>query len=250
MMIAQRSAKQNQSCQRQGVDIDHPLHFGRAGAGAVANGGQGDVEDRAVDEAQRRGRDGHAPRPARIVPGLGGRAIHAVGRGGFNRSMRLRNARRAASTSQIDRATRTSAITAAAIGLAMASASRPPVATSSAVDTTTFENGSGLVLTKVRAPALPAWAMNAAPPPSRKLPICQAGSPASMMARLSNAPPSGRMKLWTASQALSTQAILSAKNSASVPTPAMASTQLLASTSSACSWSGRATQPNFMPSPV
>ena len=51
-----------------------------------------------------------------------------------------------------------SAMSAAAIGLAMASASRPPVATSSAVETTTLEKGSGLALTSVRAPALPAWA--------------------------------------------------------------------------------------------
>ena len=113
-------------------------------------------------------------------------------------------------------------MSAAAIGLAMASASRPPVATSSAVETMTLEKGSGLALTRVRAPALPAWATNAAPPPSRKLPTCQAGSALSTMARLRSAPPSGRMKLWIASQALSTQAILSAKNSAKVPTAAIA----------------------------
>ena len=132
----------------------------------------------------------------------------------------------------------------------MASASRPPVATSSPVETTTLEKGSGLALTIVRAPALPAWARNAAPPPSRKLPTCQAGSPASTIARLSSAPPSGRMNEWIASQALSTQAILSAKNSASAPSAAMPMIQLLASTSSARSWSGSATQPNFIASPV
>ena len=130
--------------------------------------------------------------------------------------MRSRHAarRRAASTSHSDSMTRIAAISAAAIGLAMASASRPPVAISSAVETAMLLNGSGLALTSVRAPALPAWATNAAPPPSRKLAICQAGSPASTIARLSRAPPSGRTNEWIASHALSTQAILSAKNSA------------------------------------
>ena len=85
------------------------------------------------------------------------------------------SARRAANTSQSDRITRISAISAAAIGLAMASASSPPVATSSPVDTTTLEKGSGLAFTSVRAPALPAWARKAAPPPSRKLATCQVG---------------------------------------------------------------------------
>ena len=51
------------------------------------------------------------------------------------------------------------AIRAAAIGLAIGSASRPPVATSSPVETTMLEKGSGLALTSVRAPAFPAWAM-------------------------------------------------------------------------------------------
>ena len=97
-----------------------------------------------------------------------------------------------------------------------------------------WRKAPGLVLMSVRAPAFPAWARKAAPPPSRKLPTCHAGSPPSMIARLSNAPPSGRTKEWIASHTLSTHAILSAKNSASAPTPATPMIQLFARTSSAC----------------
>ncbi len=79
----------------------------------------------------------------------------------------------------------------------------------------------------------------------QKLATCHVVSPLSTMARLSSAPPSGRMMVWTASHALSTQAILSAKNSANVPSAAAASSQLLASTSRLWSCSGSAIQPKL-----
>ena len=65
-MIAERAAEQQQRRQRQQVGVDHPLHFLRAGAVAVADRGKGDAEDRAVDERQARGEDAGDERPARV----------------------------------------------------------------------------------------------------------------------------------------------------------------------------------------
>src|SRR3990167_8946879 len=132
----------------------------------------------------------------------------------------------------------------------MASASRPPVATSSPVETTALLNGSGLTLTTARVVALAPWLSNAPPPPSRKAMTCQAGSDESTSASASSAPPSGRMMLWTVSQIESTQAILSARNSAMVPTTATPSTQGLARTCSAARCSGSGSQAKCIAPPV
>ena len=110
--------------------------------------------------------------------------------------------------------------------------------------------GSGEVLTSARAPALPAWAMNAPPPPARKAATCHTGSPGSTIASASSAPPSGRIALLMPSHRLSMKAILSAKNSNAAAAPEITSTQGLASTSSAASWSGSAIQPSRIAQPV
>ena len=111
--------------------------------------------------------------------------------------------------------TRISAISAAAIGLAMASAEQ-------AGGRDILAGGDDDVGKRLRArvderprASLAGMGKQAAPPPSRKLPTCQAGSPPSMIAIERSAPPTGRMTEWIASHRLSTQAILSAKNSAS-----------------------------------
>src|SRR3546814_17501352 len=70
-------------------------------------------------------------------------------------------------------------------GKAMASASNPPVATSSPVETTALLNGSGLTLTTARVVALAPWLSSAPPPPSRKAVTCHAGSELSTSARRS-----------------------------------------------------------------
>ena len=161
IMVAERAAEQEQRRQRQEIGVDHPLHVGRAGAVAGADRGQRDVEHAALDERQARGEDAGGERPARVVRArLLKRRDVLDRRGGVERDRpSSASTRRAATTSHSDSTTRQAATSAAAIGLAMASASSPPVATSSPVETAMLLNGSGLALTRVRAPALPAWAI-------------------------------------------------------------------------------------------
>ena len=120
----------------------------------------------------------------------------------------------------------------------------------SLVETAALLKGSGLTLTTARVVAFAPWLSSAPPPPSRKAITCHAGSEESTSASASRAPPSGRMKLWTASHAESTQAILSARKSAAVPIAATPRTQGLASICNACNCSGSGSQPKCIAMPV
>ena len=124
------------------------------------------------------------------------------------------------------------------------------VATSSTAETAILLNGSGLVLTTARAPALPPCASKLAPPPSRKAITWVAGSDGSTTAKANSAPPTGRMNVWIVSQIESNQAILSAKNSSSAAVPAAPITHGLASTCSEAKCSGSGSILNFIARPV
>jgi len=65
-------------------------------------------------------------------------------------------------------------------------------------------NGSGLVLTSARSPALLVWLVSAPAPVSRVRTVVTAGLPSGSTLRAINMAPAGRMKVWSTSQVLST----------------------------------------------
>ncbi len=106
------------------------------------------------------------------------------------------------------------AVTASAItGYFSASMPRPTTNTSSPRLRAQFENGSGLVLTIARVPALVRWVLPATTPPSSAASAVTVGVawPSAVIAI--SAPPTGRMKVWMVSHAVSTHGILSVRNS-------------------------------------
>ncbi len=113
-----------------------------------------------------------------------------------------------------------------------------------------FEKGSGLVFTSVRAPALPAWATNAAPPPSRKLATCQVGiariDDGKAEHRAAQRPDEGVDRVPGAIDPgdLVGEEFRNRADARDADDP------VVRETSSARSWSGRATQPYFIASPV
>src|SRR5262245_13735755 len=101
----------------------------------------------------------------------------------------------------------------------------PATATASSVsDSATFENGSGLVLAIRRTPAFVAGVGSATPAATSQAATSMAGSGVPSADGRINAAASGRTNVWIASQAVSSQGILSAKNSTAYSAPATTST--------------------------
>ena len=134
----------------------------------------------------------------------------------------------------------------AATGKVRVSTPKPMTKPSSAKLKAQFETGSGLVFTAARVPAFVRCAPAATDPPSSAISpsVIGVASPNDVTAR--KAPPSGRITVWTTSQAESTQGILSAKNSTTYRTSARPMTRLLSKTAN---WDGRSTHPNREASP-
>ena len=89
----------------------------------------------------------------------------------------------------------------------------PTTNTSSPKLSIQFVNGSGLRFTAARAPAFVAWPLAATAAPRRPISTMVDGSACPYDARATRAPPAGRMNEWRPSHSVSTQGILSAKNS-------------------------------------
>ena len=102
------------------------------------------------------------------------------------------------------------------------SASPPSTATSSATLMAMFEKGSGEWFTTSRVPAFALWVISVTPPASSAVTTSKIGSgvPSTRTAR--NAPPTGRMTVWTVSHSESTHGTLSAKNCRKNNPPEMA----------------------------
>src|SRR5262245_22867434 len=95
----------------------------------------------------------------------------------------------------------TIAITAATSGAAKASAITPATSPSSAKDTTTFDTGSGEVLTTALVDDFARWLDNANPTPTA--PATAVGTSMSGKVATSQPPIAGRRTVWIASHTLS-----------------------------------------------
>ena len=107
----------------------------------------------------------------------------------------------------------TATIASAAIGYLSARNPSPTTNTSSPTLRNQFENGSGLALATTRVPAFVKCVLAATVPPSSATIVSTAGDASPSAVSAISAPPSGRMKVCSVSQAESIQGILSAKNS-------------------------------------
>ena len=105
----------------------------------------------------------------------------------------------------------------------------PPTAASSVTEAAQFETGSGEVLITTRVPALVAWVAALSPPPTRPAANWAAGPTSPTAAAARTAPAGIRTKVLSASQAVSTPGVLSAKNSTTYMKPAAVSTRGLVS---------------------
>ena len=107
----------------------------------------------------------------------------------------------------------TTTTTRAATGYLRATKPRPTTKTSSPRLSSQLVNGSGLALATTRVPAFVMWELPATMPPSSAVRPVTVGDASPSVVIAISAPPIGRMKVCRVSQIVSTQGILSARNS-------------------------------------
>src|SRR5688500_20317470 len=90
-----------------------------------------------------------------------------------------------------------------------------------------FENGSGLVFAAARLLVFVRWLPAATVPPRSAMSASTVGEASPRVVTAINAPPTGRIAVWSTSHTVSTYGILSAKNSIRDMTTAPPMTQSL-----------------------
>ena len=134
----------------------------------------------------------------------------AAAGGRLNRRL---NARMIAAANRTMRPSSTTTTTSAATGYLSARKPSPTTNRSSPRLSSQLVNGSGLVFAMTRVPALVTCVLPATMPPSSAVRPVTAGEASPSVVIAMSAPPTGRMNVWSVSQMVSTQGILSARNS-------------------------------------